>query len=209
MIRLEILVEEPSCEIALRNLLPRILPAGSRYSIRYFQGKTDLLKKLPDRLEGYKRQNDAQDVRIVVLADEDREDCTKLKAKLEKISRDKGFITRTTSGVNKFYQMANRIAVEELEAWFFGDIEALTSAFPGLKQKFPNLKRRKEFLSPDTITGGTWEALEKLLKSAGYYTGGLQKLDAARKISEHMQPDRNCSPSFKLFRDTLREIART
>lgn len=203
---LEILVEEPSCEIAVRNLLPKILPKGSQYNLRYFQGKDDFLKKLPSRLEGYRQRSDIQDLRIVTLVDEDRKNCIELKKQLEKVCSAKGFVTRSRIGAGNFYQVANRIAVEELEAWFFGDIEAMKSAYPNLKRKFPNLERRKEFRSPDTIEGGTWETLEKLLQKAGYYSGGLQKLDAARKISENMQPDRNISPSFKLFRNTLREI---
>jgi hypothetical protein len=54
MLHLEILVEEYSAEIALANLLPKILPPDVEFEIHSFQGKTDLLKKLPQRLKGYR-----------------------------------------------------------------------------------------------------------------------------------------------------------
>ena len=144
----------------------------------------------------------------MVLIDRDREDCTALKQKLEKISHEKGFVTRTRAKNSAVYQIANRIAIEELEAWFLGDFDAVINAYPELKRNSSRLRRRKEFTNPDSVEGGTWEALEKLLQRAGYYSSGLQKLDAARKISQLMQPDRNISPSFILFRDTLREIVK-
>lgn len=206
MKKLEILVEEPSCEDALRLLLPLILPRGTRYDIRSFQGKGDLLHKLPKRLDGYRRLPDFEDLRIVVLIDRDRENCVDLKRNLERISREKGITSRTYANGEVSYQIANRIAIEELEAWFFGDFDAVANAYPQLKRNSTRLKQRKEFTNPDMVEGGTWEALEKILQRAGYYKSGLQKLDAAKKIAKVMQPDRNTSPSFILFRDTLREI---
>ena len=41
---------------------------------------------------------------------------------------------------------------------------------------------------------------------AKYHPGGLEKIRAAQEISEHMDPDRNRSHSFQLFRDVLRSI---
>ena len=51
---LEVLVEEYSAEAALNNLLPKILPTEIEFKILSFRGKTDLLKKLPSRLKGYR-----------------------------------------------------------------------------------------------------------------------------------------------------------
>ena len=50
--KLIVLVEEPSMEMALEQLLPRML-AGADFQIIRFQCKDDLLKNLPDRLRGY------------------------------------------------------------------------------------------------------------------------------------------------------------
>ena len=95
------------------------------------------------------------------------------------------------------------MAIEELEAWFFGDVKAITTAYPKVS---PNLASKEKYRDPDTITGGTWEALERVLKRAGYYQGGLEKVKAAREISIHMNPKQNCSKSFQVFYDGLLEI---
>lgn len=76
---LEVLVEERSAEQALRVLLPRIVPDAS-FEVRVFQGKVDLLKRLPDRLKGYSTWIARADTCLVVLIDRDDDDCLKLKA---------------------------------------------------------------------------------------------------------------------------------
>ena len=50
---IEFLVEERSAEAALQNLLPRIFGSVATFTIHPYQGKPDLLKKLPIRLKGY------------------------------------------------------------------------------------------------------------------------------------------------------------
>jgi Domain of unknown function (DUF4276) len=102
------------------------------------------------------------------------------------------------------FHVVNRIAVEELEAWFFGDVPALTAAYPRVPTSLGNQARYRD---PDQIAGGTWEALERVLQSAGYHLGGLPKVAVAGNVSEHMDPDRNTSRSFQVFRDTLRRLA--
>jgi len=72
----------------------------------------------------------------------------------------------------------NRIVVEELEAWFFGDIEALATAY----RAFLQTSARKPIIGIPTLSvGGTWEALERVLQRAGYFGGGLSKIEVARK----------------------------
>jgi hypothetical protein len=206
MKRLELLLEEESSERAMRNLVPKIVKPGTRYDIRFFQGKSELLKNLPNRLNAYTQQSNLSDLRIVVLVDRDNDDCQKLKADLERIARKSGFISRTAAGKGNLYQIVNRIAIEELEAWFLGDIEALLVAYPRLNQAFKHIRNKKEFNYPDIVSGGTWETLQKILQRAGYYPQGLLKLEAARKISQHMEPSRNKSRSFQLFCQALLEI---
>ena len=50
----EFLVEEPSAEEALYNLVSKILGQGFSFNIHPHQGKHDLLKKLRGRLRGYR-----------------------------------------------------------------------------------------------------------------------------------------------------------
>jgi hypothetical protein len=90
--------------------------------------------------------------------------------------------------------------VEELEAWFFGDVDALRKAYPGIPA---SLGERAGYRNPDAIRGGTWEALERELQRAGHHREGLAKIKAAREISAWMEPLRNRSPSFRTFREGL------
>ncbi len=200
-VHVEVLVEEASTEAALSLLLPRILPAAATWVVHPHRGKKDLLNKLPNRLRGYSRWL-PPDWRLLVLIDEDREDCRALKQHLNRRARDAGFRLVRGSGGEPI-QVLNRIAVEELEAWFFGDVDAMRAAYPGLPATLAN---RAPYRDPDAVAGGTWEALEQVLKKAGYYGSGLRKVEAARAIAEHMDPTRNRSRSFRHFRDGLLRV---
>jgi len=202
ILHIEFLTEETSAQVALQHLLPKILGEHITFDIRVYRGKPDLINKLPDRLQGYKSWIPPE-WRIVVLIDEDREDCQDLKAKLEAIAKDAGFVTKTSAAQGEFFQVLNRIAVEELEAWFFGDISAICAAYP----KIPvSLGSKASYRDPDAISGGTAEALERILRKAGYHSGGLEKVKAAKEISLNMIPSRNTSKSFQVFRDGLKAL---
>jgi len=202
-VHIEFLLEEASAGVVLNEIVPKIVGEGITFEFRDFGGKHNLLQKLPNRLRGYSNLLKAQkDLKIVILIDEDRQDCKKLKQQLEEIAKDSGLSTPSTS--DKF-QLLNRIAVEELEAWFFGDIEALRTAFPKIS---PNLNKNRSYRNPDEIKGGTYEALERVLSIAGYYSKGfMPKTEVARKIAPNMNPDINTSKSFQVFRDGLRTFS--
>jgi len=199
---IELLVEEPSAEAALNELLPKILGERSSWAIHVHQGKGDLLAKLTPRLKGYASWL-PHDSRIVVLVDRDAKECHELKKELEAAAHRAGLSTRSRPGRGGRVQVVNRIAVEELEAWFFGDISALCAAFPRLPS---TLDRKARYRDPDAIKGGTSEALERELQHAGHLRGGLRKIEAARTIAKHMEPARNCSRSFCHFRDALVDL---
>jgi hypothetical protein len=192
---IEFLVEDFSTQEALLHLLPKILPLETEYKIHSFQGKEDLLRKLPNRLAGY-RAWIAEDWRIVVLVDRDNNDCKDLKTQLEAISLQAGFITKTTQNPNQPFQVLNRIMIEELEAWFFGDVPAICQAYSGMKT---NLAQNAKYRDPDAIQGGTWEALQRELQRKGHFKTGLDKVKAAREIAIAMDPARNRSASFQSF----------
>ena len=101
------------------------------------------------------------------------------------------------------FQVVNRLAIKELEAWFFGDVDALKAAYPRVS---PTLGQRARYRNPDAITGGTWEALERLLQRLNYFRQGLPKITVAREVSRHMDPARNRSRSFQVFREGLLTI---
>ncbi len=123
---LEFLAEEASLKQVLENILPKMLPSDITFKIHDFRGKENLFKNLLNRLKAYKKMIDnGYDCKIVILIDEDREDCQLLKQQLETIAKKAGLITKTSRLKNQKFQLLNRIIVEELEAWFFGDIDAI------------------------------------------------------------------------------------
>ena len=193
-----VLCEEPSMEALLRILLPRILPEISTHEIHAFRNKRALRRRVQGRLRGYARWV-PEGWRIVVLVDRDRDDCLALKDELEAAARGAGL--RTTSG-REPWQVANRIVVEELEAWYFGDWQAVLRAFPRVSPTVPN---RQGYRDPDGIVS-PWEAFERILQRQGYFRGGLRKTEAARAIAEQMDPEQNRSKSFSVFYRTLMEL---
>ena len=83
---IELLVEEPSMEAALRLLLPKILGDLS-FAIYPHQCKDELLLRLPQRLQGYSQRSKSDSwfrdsCRIIVVIDRDDDDCAKLKRRL-------------------------------------------------------------------------------------------------------------------------------
>jgi Domain of unknown function (DUF4276) len=194
---IEILVEELSMEAALRTIMPKIVGQLS-HEIYPYQCKQDLLSKLPDRLAGYAYWL-PDNWRIIVIVDRDDDNCNALKASMEAISAKVGLSTRA-SAASGSYSVINRLAIEELEAWYFGDWPAVKSAYPRVPTTVP---QRAGYRDPDMIAGGTWEAFERILRRAGYFGTGLRKIEAARAISAYMDPSQNSSRSFQSLRDAL------
>ena len=191
---IELLLEEPSAEAFFSTFLPKVLPQDATVRPIIFQGKHDLLSNLERRLKGYRSWLPA-DARIIVLVDEDRQDCRDLKAHLERAASAAGFTTKTGARGGAFVVL-NRIVVEELEAWFLGDPVALNAAYPRVPA---TLGARAAFRDPDQVAGGTWEALERVLQRAGYYPGGLPKIEVAKTMASHLEAGRNTSASFRCF----------
>lgn len=192
--KLIVMVEEPSMEAALELLLPKML-GNIEFQIIRFQCKDDLLKQLPSRLSGYQSWLPPS-CAIVVLLDRDDDNCILLKQQLENIAAQAGLVTKTHAGVGNSFRVANRIAIEELEAWFFGDWPAVQAAYPRVAATVP---QKASYRDPDAIRGGTWEALERELKKSGYFKTGLRKFELARAIAPHMDLARNRSKSFQAF----------
>lgn len=192
----EFLLEEPSAEAALRELLPRLLPAATWHCYPH-RGKHDLLARLPGRLKTYARQlPHAPDLRVVILMDADA-DCRKAKQALEKLVAEAHLLSKAQAGGQPF-QVLTRLAVSELEAWFLGDHAAIQAAYPGVR---PTHLRHLP-TNADAISDA-WETLWQVLQAAGYYRAGKQKQRWATDISQHLEPGRNTSASFQYFCEGL------
>jgi len=160
-----------------------------------------LLARLPQRLCGY-RQWLPDTWRIVDVIDRDDDDCRDLKSRLEETAAGARLATRTNP-TGQAYSVVNRLAIEELETWYFGGWEALRTVYHRVSAHVPY---KATYRDPDAIRGGTWEAFERILRRAGHFKGGLRKIEAARAIAPHMDPDRNTSHSFQVLRDALRQM---
>ncbi|MFL6247754.1 MAG: DUF4276 family protein [Thermoanaerobaculia bacterium] len=197
---LEILVEEPSMELFLRELLPRLLREEATFNVHPSQGKDDLLRNLPARLRGYAAWL-PESWRVVVVLDQDDQECHDLKRVMEMTVTEAGLRSRTFDG-GANWQVVTRVAIEELEAWYFGDWEAVHEIYPRVPRTIPE---KAPYRDPDKIRGGTWEAFERVLQKAGYFQSGLAKMEVARSVGSRMDVTRNRSHSFGVFRDALLE----
>jgi len=196
----EVLVEEPSMEAALRLLLPSMLN-GISFEIYQHQCKDDLLARLPERLRGYASWI-PDTWRIVVIVDRDDDECDVLKRRLEEMATNAGLPTRSMPRGAR-YVVVNRLAIEELEAWYFGDWEAVRAVYPNVPATIP---KKAPYRDPDAVAGGTWEAFERVLQRAGYFKNGLRKIETARAVAAAMDAGRNRSRSFQALRAALIEM---
>ena len=196
---IEFIVEEQSMEYFLLALLPKILGVETTFTIHAHQGKLDLLDKLGSRLRGYSKWL-PESFRVIVLVDRDDDDCIALKLKMENEAAAAGLSTRTISHTR--WSIVNRIVIEELEAWFFGAWASVKVAYPKVSSTVPN---QSHYRDCDVISGGTWESFERVLKKAGYFSGGLRKVEAANRIGHKFDHTTCRSKSFIQFRDVIYE----
>ena len=184
----------------LSGWLPRILPENYTFEIYSHQGKPALLKRLEARLKGYSSWMPNY-YRVFVVVDRDGDDCKSLKSRLEECCKNAGLQSRrTTAGPE--WQVVTRIAIEELEAWYFGNWPAVCAAYPRLSA---TVSKQAAYRNPDQIQGGTWEAFERILQRYGYFKQGLAKEQAATDIGKHVDAEHNRSHSFSVFYDSIIE----
>jgi hypothetical protein len=195
VIHVEILVEEPSAEAALKTLVPKIVGQDVSFALRRFQGKQDLLKRLPGILRGFAARIQWEALRVVVLIDRDAQDCRKLKRHLVAASEEAGLPSEF---------VLHRVVIDELESWFLGDVPALCAAYDRVPK---DLDKQARYRDPDD-TGKASRALEDLLRSKGYLRDRLPKVAAAEAITPHMDIENNRSKSFQVFRDGLRRLVK-
>lgn len=197
-LRLFIHVEEPSMKEVMDVLLPRLLAGRSvQPKVIDHGSKQGLLTNLSKRMRGYANWPEPG-LRVMVLVDRDNDNCATLKSALESAAISMGMHTKSKPDHTKRFRVVNRVVIEELEAWFLGDVYALAKAYPGVS---PTLGRQSRFRDPDAVAGGTWEALLKTLKKAGHYVGSnqLPKIEVVRRISPLMSLNDNRSRSFNEF----------
>lgn len=167
----------------LDELLPRILPEGVDFQTIPHGGKRELEKSIPRKLRGW---NEPGDIRFVILHDQDNQDCVKLKQSLLQLC------SVTTKPV------LVRIACQEMESWYFGDLNAVAIAYQ--KPKLRDLAKKRTYRTPDCIP----MPKEELYKRVPEH----QQIEGARRIAPHMDIENNTSSSFHAFVDGVRRLSR-
>ena len=211
---IEFLVEDSSGKKLLQCLMPQLLGRfGDTHTWRLhsYRGigriptnlgaytdptKRILLDQLPKLLRGYGRTPGID--AVVVVLDADRRDCKTFLKELPRIASACVPVPTTMF----------RLAIEEMEAWYFGDRLALLAAYPRAKAAVLN-----SYVQDSTCD--TWETLadavyaggSAALKKKGWPLPGQVKHEWAQRIGPLMVLDRNLSPSFCKFRDGLRSLA--
>lgn len=212
----EILVEGQSERTALEPLLTKILGNYGKthtWRIHKHRGIGDLpadpssrpdprnptlLHNLPSKLRAYGKSLGENEVVIVLVDLDNRLDGRAFKQELTDLLELCDPVPRC-----KF-----RIAIEELEAWYFGDQPAITSAYP-------NADTTVLAAYVQDSQCGTWERLADAIYPGGHVAlkakGSIQCLDQkrlwARDICPRMDVDANQSKSFRCFRDAIRDYA--
>ncbi|MFH1157590.1 MAG: DUF4276 family protein [Pseudomonadota bacterium] len=172
MRRIVFLLEDRSMKHFLEAFIPRFFP-GLIFLCIPHDGKTDLEASIPRKLKGWNVPGD----RFIVIRDNDGSNCKKLKAKLVDLCVGGG---RPDTLV--------RIACQELEAWYLGDLDSLKNIY-GLTV---NVNQNKQpYRNPDGIGSPTAE-VERL-------ADGFQKTDGARCLGAVLNPRKNQSISFKML----------
>ena len=205
----EILVEDQSGKKALDILVPKIIDSNHTFIVRAYKGighlpknlkgKSDpskriLLDRLPKLLRGYGKTFAEYPANyqaaVIVICDLDDQCLKKFKDELLNLLNQ-----CNPQPLTRFC-----IAIEEGEAWFLGDLDAIATAYPDAKSNILNSYNN------DSICG-TWETLAdaiypggyKKLKKLGWQEVGRQKSLWAENIAPHMNVTQNKSPSFRYF----------
>lgn len=178
--KLIFLLEEQSMKYFLDGLLPRILPENIQFLTIPHEGKSDLKKSLAAKLRGWNEPN----VKFVVVQDQDSNDCKKLKEELFELCKNSG------------KEALIRIACRELEAWYFGDMNALSEAYG---EDLSAAKRKSKYRVPDAIVNPKAE-LRRLLPEH-------QQIAGARRIAPIIDIDNNSSVSFQVFVNGVKKFA--
>lgn len=169
--------------------VPRGLKSGADPARRV------LLNRLPALLKGYDKTPGID--AVVVVVDVDQRDCRVFLEELRQLAIDCGLRTMPMY----------RLAIEEMEAWYLGDREAVLKAWPGAKVDVLNRYVQ------DSVCG-TWEVLadaihpggSDAIRKDGWPLPGELKNRWAEQIAPLMNIECNESPSFAKLRDGLRRL---
>lgn len=164
------LLEERSMQVLLDGMLPRLFPE-LLYRCVPHEGKQDLEKSIPRKLRAWREPG----TQFCVIRDNDGSDCTALKQRLTGLCCD-----------GRREDALVRIACQELEAWYFGEPDALADEFGN--EDLRAIHEKARFRDPDAIDQPS-RALEVLAPE-------FQKVSGARRLGPRLSVH-NRSRSFQ------------
>lgn len=204
----QFLIEDQSSAALIEILMDKIiaLHPNNQYNCKSFRGiggftrkntiketKTGkLLNDLATYLRGFNRSLKGISATIIVVLDNDDHNPVQFEQELNEVAN------QNMIEIDHVFC----IAIEEVEAWLLGDVDAVVKAYPQAK-----MAPLRSYVQ-DSICG-TWEILADAV-----YTGGLNKfkrectsfVDVGRckkewseSIGKYMDIDANRSPSFNHF----------
>lgn len=127
------LVEDYSMRKFLEGILPRLGFEKHKFEIKHHRGKEDLISHLDKIIPSLSKR--AQ--QIIVIVDQDKQDCVTLKNKIKK----------KMARCSCEYKI--RIACYELEAWFLGDMKAIAKC--STRFKASAFQAKKKYRDVDNI----------------------------------------------------------
>jgi hypothetical protein len=212
----EILVEDQSGKKMLDNLIPKILGEDHTYNIHPYKGigkipkdlkedgdpsKRILLMQLPRLLRGYgkafAKYPNGYLAAIIVICDLDQKCLKEFRKELFEL-----LDTCNPIPVTRFC-----IAIEEGEAWFLGDPEAIKSAYPKAKERVINTYVNDSICATwETLADAIYPGGTQALSAKGWQAIGTEKFAWAENISPHMDINNNASPSFNYLRSKISEL---
>jgi hypothetical protein len=196
----EIHVEDTSGKCALETLIPKLLNDAATYRIHSYKGlgqipkglrpgtdasKRVLLDRLPKLLQGHGKS--LQDGTVVIICDLDERDKISFLSELHQV----------LDACNPKPETLFCLAVEEFEAWYLGDLDAVKRAYPRAKNSIlinytnDSICGTWEYLADAVYKGGSKE-----LKKRGRSAVGSEKTIWAKEITPYMNVNNNKSPSF-------------
>lgn len=165
-----------------------------RCEIKHYRGKEDLISSLEKTIPTLSKRVDF----IIIVIDQDKQDCLQLKEKLKS----------KMSKCQCKYKI--RIACYELESWFLGDMNAITQCSSRFKKDF--FQNKQKYHQVDGIIKPS-KVIEEIIPD------WKEKYDSKPKFAKEMarhvcltsnnnqaQDEINRSHSFHIFLKTLHVI---
>lgn len=200
--KIHALVEGPSEKCFLERWGQRMLP-GHELKVHPHQGKgklprpeevgTDALRKrrglldqLPAKLSAFGKSPQPEEARVVVLIDADDQDVKPLKASLQALRDD----------LAPNLKVEFCFAIEELEAFYLGDLKAMKAAYPQHKRQLAT-----DYV-PDSICG-TWELFGRVIDDDSGNKVAWATMMGSKLTTK---PNESRSPSFRAFCRALKRL---